>query len=262
MGSKFCVEGGVKLSSVKQRRQDILHVVRERKTVSVSELKDMFGVSGVTMVNDLLHLERQGSVLKRHGYIEIRKTALSLDTEIDNYEEKKKIASHALKLIPDGASLMLYTSTSVLVLARMLSARANLNIVTNSFPIAHELASNKDAKVILIGGLYDGNTQSTFGEAAVSQLGNYNCDLLFFSCNGVSVSGGLTIDEPYEKTINIAMLNSTMKKILLMDGSKIGKTRFVPIAPVSAIDCIITDKSAPGDELEKLQQDGVQIVVV
>ena len=251
------------LSSVKQRRLDILHALNERRTMSASELKDMFGVSGVTMNNDLTHLEYQGLIVKRHGFVEIRNTAmLSLDIEIEAYEEKKKIARYALKLIPDGASLMLYTSSSVLVLARMLSERENLNVVTNSFPIAHELTANSDNKVILLGGYYNIDTQSTFGDAAVSQLGNYNYDILFFSCNGVSDSGGLTIDYPYEQTINVAMLNSATKKILLADGGKIGKTRFVPVMPVAAVDCIITDQSAPRSEVEKFRNSGVQVVVV
>ena len=251
------------MTGVEQRRQDILQVIQERKTVSVADLKKLFGVSGVTVGSDLHHLEQQGSIVKRHGFVKIRKSSvLTLDIEIEAYEEKKKIACQALKLIPDGASLMLYTSSTVLVLARMLTDRANMNIVTNSFPIAHELVSNCEAKVVLIGGYYKMETQSTFGEEAVSQLGRYNCDILFFSCNGASAAGGLTIDEPYEKSINVALLDSTMKKVLLADGGKIGRTRFVPIAPVNKVDCIITDKSAPRDELDKLRQTGVEIIVV
>ncbi|MCL1896482.1 MAG: DeoR/GlpR family DNA-binding transcription regulator [Clostridiales bacterium] len=254
---------GTILSSAEQRRLDILGILSERKAMSVSELKDMFGVSGVTMNNDLTQLEHQGSIVKRHGFAEIRNAApLSLEFEIEEYEEKKRIARQALKLIPDGASLMLYTSSTVLVLARMLSERKSLNVVTNSFRIAHELAINSDAKIILLGGHYRPDTQSTFGDAAVSQIGNYNCDILFLSCNGVSLSGGLTIDEPYEKTINIALLNSDMKKIILADGTKIGKTQFVPVVQAAAVDCIITDKNAPASEVEKIRQAGVQVLVV
>lgn len=238
-------------------------MIQERKIVSVADLKEMFGVSGVTVGSDLHHLEQRGNIVKRHGFVKIRKSALlTLDIEIDAYEEKKKIALRALNLIPDDASLMLYTSSSVLVLARLLTDRANMNIVTNSFPIAHELVSNCEAKVVLIGGYYNMETQSTFGEEAISQLDRYNCDMMFFSCNGVSAAGGLTIDEPYEKSINVALLNSPMKKVLLADGSKIGKTRFVPVGLVSAVDCIITDKSAPRVELDRLRQTCAEVIVV
>ena len=130
------------MTTATQRRLDILRTLNERKSMSASELKDMFGVSGVTMNNDLTHLEYQGSIVKRHGFVEIRnKAILSLDGEIEAYEEKKLIARSALKLIPDGSSLMLYTSSTVLVLARMLHERENLNIVTNSFPLNCKIVS-------------------------------------------------------------------------------------------------------------------------
>jgi DeoR/GlpR family transcriptional regulator of sugar metabolism len=57
------------------------------------------------------------------------------------------------------------------------------------------------------------------------------------------------------------MLNTEKKKVLLADGGKIGRTRFIPIAPINGIDCIITDKSAPRAELEKIRETGVQIIV-
>jgi DeoR/GlpR family transcriptional regulator of sugar metabolism len=249
--------------TVEERRENILRIIEDKKKVSVSELKGLFNTSSVTIGNDLAALEKQGYIIKNFGYAEIRKAAvLSNDDKIENYEEKKRIAKHALKLIPDNSSVLLYTSNSVLILSRMIKEKSNINIVTNSFKIAHEVSTNLDARVIIMGGYYKMDNQSTFGEIAEAQLKTYNCDMLFFTANGVSASGGLTIDEPYERGMNLAMMESPMKKILLADGSKIGKTRFVPFSPVTAVDLIITDKSAPESEVMKIRELGVKIDVV
>lgn len=249
--------------TVEQRREKILQLVEEKKKVRIAELKDLFSLSGVTIGNDLAHLEQQGRITRKFGFAEIRKAAVlsACDTMV-NYEEKKRIAKYAVDLIPDNASILLYTSSSVLVLARLIKGKINLNIVTNSFKIAHEVSVNLNARVIFLGGFYNCENQSTFGEPAAAQLDQFNCETLFFSCNGVSDSGGLTIDEPYELALNVAMMESAMKKILLADGSKIGKTRFVPFAPVTAVDLIITDAGAPLAEVEKIRAKGVEVIII
>ena len=94
----------------------------------------------------------------------------------------------------------------------MIKGINNINIVTNSFKIAHEVSTNLDARVILVGGYYRLDNQSTFGDIAEAQLKTYNCDMLFFTTNGVSAVGGLTIDEPYERGMNLTMLESSMKR--------------------------------------------------
>jgi DeoR family transcriptional regulator of aga operon len=249
--------------AVEERREKILQLVETKKRVKVAELKEIFGLSAVTIGNDLSHLEQQGHIVRNFGSVEIRKAALlSASQDIENFEAKKRIAKYAAGLIPDNASIMLYTSSSVLILARMIRDKTNLNVVTNSFNIAHEMSVNASARVILLGGYYNLENQSSYGEPAVEQLEQYNCDLLFFACNGVCAISGLTIDEPYERDINMAMLNSPMKKILLADSNKIGRTRFVPIAPITAVDLIITDSGAPLAEIERIEDSGVQVGVV
>ncbi len=249
--------------TVEERRENILRIIEDKKKIRVSELKELFNKSNVTIGNDLAVLEKQGYIIKNFGYAEIRKAAvLSSEDKIENYEEKKRIAKYAAKLIPDNSSVMLYTSSSVLVLSRMIKGINNINIVTNSFKIAHEVSTNLDARVILVGGYYRLDNQSTFGDIAEAQLKTYNCDMLFFTTNGVSAVGGLTIDEPYERGMNLTMLESSMKKILLADGSKIGKMRFVPVSPLTAVDLIITDKSAPKAEIMRIRELGVKIDVV
>lgn len=249
--------------NVEERREKILQLVAEKGKIRVAELKALFGLSSVTIGNDLSRLEQQGYLVKNFGYVEIRKAAvLSLENSIGNFDEKKRIAQYAVGLIPDNASVLLYTSTTVLIMSRLIKDKTNLNIVTNSFQIAHEVSVNLSARVILLGGYYNCENQSSFGEPAVAQMERYNCEMLFFACNGVSASGGLSIDEPYERDMNLAMLASPMKKILLSDGNKIGRTRFVPIAPVTAVDLIITDDSAPPAEVERIRAKGVKVVIV
>jgi DeoR/GlpR family transcriptional regulator of sugar metabolism len=249
-------------ASTTKRRTEILGIIKEQKRTKVAHLKEVLDVSSVTIGKDLLHLESKGLINRRFGYAEIRTADVFKKRDnIVNFEQKRRIAAHTLEYIEDGISVFFYMSSTVLILARMLENRRNLNVVTNSFEIAHDITSNLKVKTIILGGYYSPDYVATFGEESVNQFELYNIDKIFFTCNGVSAQDGLTIDEPFEKELNKAMITSSSKKYLLADGSKVGRTGFVKFAPVNSIDVLITDSKADKEECEKIRALGVEVII-
>lgn len=250
-------------TSTINRRNEILEIVNRQKRVEVAYLKDRFDVSGVTIGKDLASLESEGLIHRHFGYIEARNTDLFKQRGgIQNYEKKKKIAKHALNYIEDGISVFFYMSSTILTMVRMLKDTKNLNVLTNSIEVAHDITLNLGIKAIVLGGYYSPEFVATFGDIAVSQFNQYNVDKTFFTCNGISAEGGLTIDEPFEKDLNTAMVKHVNKKYLLAEGSKIGKVGFVKFAPVEDIDVLITDSDADLEECEKIRALGVEVIIV
>ncbi len=249
------------VSSTSDRRKKILEIIEGQRRVEISDLKDNFQVSIVTIGKDLMYLESEGLIERHFGYVEMRNTDLFKKREIQNYENKKKIAKHTLSYIEEGSSVFFYTGSTVLTMVRMLKEK-NINVLTNSIEIAHDIMVNLGANAIILGGHYNPDFISTFGDASVTQFNQYNIDKTFFTCNGVSAEGGLTIDEPFEKALNIAMVKYSNKKYLLAEGKKIGRTSFVKFASVDQIDVLITDKDADKRECDKIRAMGVEVVIV
>ncbi|WP_241434173.1 DeoR family transcriptional regulator [Listeria riparia] len=50
-----------------QRRNEILHMIQEQKTVSVQELSEKLSVSAATVRTDLNAMEKQELLIRTHG---------------------------------------------------------------------------------------------------------------------------------------------------------------------------------------------------
>ena len=58
------------------------------------------------------------------------------------------------------------------------------------------------------------------------------------------------------------MIERSERLIVLADGSKLGSRTMAAVAPASTIDTLVTDASAPADELEALRALGVTVDVI
>jgi DeoR/GlpR family transcriptional regulator of sugar metabolism len=253
------------MTSVSERRNQILELIREKKKVRVSELIERYRTSGVTIRNDLIHLESKGFIERGFGTVSIKDNPMNQwfdESRIPNLEEKKKIGKYAVKLISDNESIMIYTGSTSLQIAKELREFKNLVVVTNSIITAYELGRNPYIKTIMLGGHYNPDTNAVFGYHAIQQLNDYHLDKLFLSVDGVSSQGGVTSEHPLEVEICRAMIKNAAQVIVTADYSKIGTSRFIQIATLDEIDILITDDKAPEDELKRIEENGVQVVVV
>jgi DeoR/GlpR family transcriptional regulator of sugar metabolism len=253
------------MTSVTDRRNQILEFIREKKKVRVSELIERYGTSGVTIRNDLIFLENKGLIERGFGTVSIKEHSLHQwfdETRIPNLEEKKKIGKYAVKLISDNESIMIYTGSTSLQIAKHLQDFKNLVVVTNSIITAYELGRNPYIKTIMLGGHYNPDTNAVFGYHAIQQLNDYHLDKLFLSVDGISAQGGVTSEHPLEVEICRAMIKNARQVVVTADYSKIGTSRFIQIATLDEVDILITDDKAPEEELKRIEEHGVRVVVV
>jgi DeoR/GlpR family transcriptional regulator of sugar metabolism len=150
---------------VLDRRSKILEHVIDHERVDVNELADMFGVSQVTIRKDLDHLERNGLITREHGYA----VAIAPDNLRSrlafHHDIKRRIATAAAELVPNGATVMIESGSCCALLADELSrTRRGVTIITNSAFIADYVRGGQ-AAVILIGGDYQPESQVTVGRS-------------------------------------------------------------------------------------------------
>jgi len=251
--------------SASQRREQILELIQKEKQVRVADLKDIFHTSGVTIRSDLIHLEKKGLIERNFGSVSLKEHQMKNEFDehhIHNLAEKKKIGGYAVDLISENESIMIYTGSTSLQIAKQLKDHKNVIVVTNSIITAYELGKNPYIKTIMLGGYYNPDTNAVFGQHAIQQLSDYKLDKLFLSVDGISCNGGVTSEHPYETEICRAMIKNAAQVIVTADYSKIGVTRFIQIAALDEVDMLITDDKAPEDELKRIESHGIKVVAV
>lgn len=82
-----------------ERQEKLLGILREKRKVAVSEMCDVFNVSGATIRADLRQLEEEGLLTRTHGGAVLRTRAsfeqASDDREIVNLSAKERIGQRA-----------------------------------------------------------------------------------------------------------------------------------------------------------------------
>ena len=251
--------------NTEERRACIEELIRENKELDVNFIKNRFNISSVTVRNDLMYLERKGVLKRLFGKAVLRddRSAAGFDLQhVENIEYKEKIGKYAVSLIEENDSIMLYTGTTTLQVARNLDENKNVIAVTNSIYIAHELRRFSNVKPVLIGGNFSVDTGATYGVQAIKQLEQYNIDKLFLSLDGIDAEGGITNNHPYETDINFALIRMAKKIIVIADHTKIGKVHFVHMGDIENVDILVTDTKAPADKIEEIRQKGVTVYQV
>ncbi len=251
--------------NTEERRACIEELIKEKKEVDVNFIRDQFGVSSVTVRNDLMFLERKGVIKRLFGKAVWRVDPISggfdLD-QVENLEFKEKIGKFAASLIQENDSVMLYTGTTTLQVARHLDEDKSIIAVTNSIYIAHELRRFTKLRPVLIGGNFSVDTGASYGVQAIHQLEQYNIDKLFLSLDGIDAERGITNNYPYEADLNFALIKAAKQIIVVADHTKIGKTHFVHMGDIQDVDILVTDSKAPKDKIEAIRAKGVKVYLV
>lgn len=226
-----------------ERRVQITEYVNKNKKATVNELSEYFKVSIATVRNDLKDLETLGVLIRTHGGAMIKpRSSLEIDLtkRTDNILAKKNIAMEALKFIDDGDTLILDSGTTIHELAKLLSSKKDLTIITNDITCANILENN-NFNIVLLGGVLSNNFHWTVGVYTLNMLKDLSADKFFMSAGGFSIDKGITVGTLQLAEVKRMMIKSSAQKILLCDSSKFEKYRLAKFADFDNIDIFITD---------------------
>jgi DeoR family transcriptional regulator of aga operon len=184
------------------------------------------------------------------------------DKKQQHLEEKKLIGQVAAELIEDGDTIILDSGTTTLEIAKNLNRIEDVTVITNALNIASLLAEHKNASVILPGGFLRKNSLSLVGATAEESFRNYFCDKLFLAVDGFNTTHGLSTPNVEEAHLNRIMIEISKKVVVVTDSSKFLKRSFAFIAPISAVDVVVTDAGIPLEDQKKLENAGIQVIIV
>lgn len=252
-------------SVILQRREKILRQLLDKGEVYVKDLCSQFGTSEITIRRDLHDMEQRGLLKRFHGGARAKQRSQEVvyfkDKQTARKYEKDLIADALVSMVEPGSTVFFNAGTTTLaVMSRIRDY--NLRIITNNAMAADALADG-NCELICTGGEYQDRTKSFCGDFATFIISKVYADICILGVNGVSVSGGVTTSVYNETQLNEMMAKRCQgKTIIAADGSKIGKTFCFTCMPLSQVDTLVTDSTADMEEVEKLRQQGLKVLIV
>ena len=248
-----------------ERQQQIVRYVEDKRQATVAELSKLLKVSETTIRRDLSALQSEGRILRAHGGAVAAEhrvpEAPVISRAADHAEEKKRIARAAADLVQEGDTIFLGLGTTALEVARTLADRSNLTVITNALHIVSTLAGHTGITVIVLGGLLRHSELSTTGYLVQRTLEDLRADKVIIGVTALGLKDGLTGNYLPEVNTVRAIMSMSREVIVVADHSKFGRISTVSIAPISAINTIITDDGAPPDQVDALRRAGVKVII-
>jgi len=136
-----------------------------------------------------------------------------------------------------------------------------LNVLTNSFVLAQDLAEISDNQITLPGGeLYrkQGIVLSAFENDTIQY---YHASKMFMGTPGIGEFGVMESDPLLIQTEQ-KLKKQASKLIVLADSSKLGKRSNFILCPLSEVDVLITDSEADPELVSHFKSEGIQVILV
>lgn len=247
-----------------ERQHQIYMLAVRDGTVDVSDLARHFDVTTETIRRDLSELQAQQLVRRVHGGA-VPTERLRHEPKVDardalNGEEKLSIARQAVLQIPDKGSVIIDSGSTGQRFADVFPVDNGVQVVTNSLATALTLARRGVSQLTVLGGGVRTNTFAMVDASVVESIRRLRADVLFISCDGLSLERGLTTPYREETLVKRAMIESSRWVVAMVDHSKFGIDQTFGYAGFDDIDVMITDSRVTDDEVRQLENNGVEVI--
>ncbi|MDO4595099.1 MAG: DeoR/GlpR family DNA-binding transcription regulator [Tissierellia bacterium] len=248
---------------MKNRNNEILKILSDKKKIGVKKLSEILGVSQVTMRKDLDALSERGLIIREHGFAILKNTDDISGRLAYNYEEKRAIALKACEMVNDGDTLMIESGSTCAILARMLSeTKNNLTIITNSVFISNFIRDNSNFQLILTGGIFQNNSQCLIGPMIEDIVKQFHVQYLFIGADGYSKKTGFTNKDQLRAQAVRDMSNSCDEIVVLTQSEKFKQTGAVSLKLKNKKMTVITDKKINQEEKQLLIGKNYKLITV
>lgn len=244
------------------RTDRILEILTQQKRAEVTELAQELGVSQVTMRKDLTELESRGLIKREHGFA-VLQSANNVEGRLAyHYKEKLRIAERAAELVRDGDTVMIENGSCCAILAAKLAAQKNdVTIITNSAFIADYVRREPTVNIVLLGGIYQKDSQVMVGPMIDKGVQDFFVDVLFAGTDGFSARTGFTNTDQMRAQAVASMADHAERVVVLTESEKFGRRGTVPLSLAGRDVTVITDCCIPDEAKSELERKGYGLVV-
>lgn len=238
---------------------------------SIKELSKKLEVSEMTIRRDLRELSKSNIVTLIPGGAILKKNP-PMNKDEEKYliqaaeslmlEEKIKISRKAASLIEPNDVIVIDTGSTTENLPKFIPENMSLTVICYALNILFNVYENKNWKLIFPGGYFHGDTLMLESPEGIEIIKRIRANKAFISAAGVSEKLGVTCATAYEKETKKAVIESSDKKILLVDSTKFGKIKISHFADLTDFDIIITDTGISKEFVNIIKNIGIKLYIV
>jgi DeoR/GlpR family transcriptional regulator of sugar metabolism len=242
-----------------ERRDHLLARLSTDGKVVAKDVATALGISDDTVRRDLRDLAAAGLCQRVYG------GALPVSPAVADYptrvgveqESKRRVAAHAVALIPPLGTVILDGGTTTLAVVRALPTDFRCTVITHSPTVAVALLDHPHVEVFMLGGRLFRHSAVASGAAAVESTLGISADLFLVGVTGVHPEQGLTTGDADEAAMKRALAARAAETYVLGSVDAVSRYRVLPLADVAGI---VTDTPATHDTVVQLRKQGVVIV--
>jgi DeoR family transcriptional regulator, fructose operon transcriptional repressor len=246
-----------------QRILKVQELFAKEEFVNFEDLCQQFNASKSSIRRDLITLERKGVLRRVHG------GAISLQTRDEVldfgrlsgtfHEEKSRIGKRAAALVEDGQTVILGGGSSVVEVAKNLTGR-QVQVVTNSIPVAQIFWDSKQVEVTLTGGYLYPRLGIQLGPICERMLHSVSADIVIMGIRGITSAGISDSNSLIVESIR-AMIKAAHNVVVVADHSKFGRDAMIHVANLEEIDQVVSDKGLDEQNQQMLKDNQVECVL-
>ncbi len=244
-----------------ERHKQILSIMSDGRKVTVNALADQLGVSQATVRQDLTLLENNGFLRRVHGGAVLDETDDISHRMGINYESKLKIARLAAEYVDEGETIYIESGSINALFAKEVSRIPKTTIITSNAFIARQIGKDALGKVILLGGIYQPESECMVGNMVKLCLNALNFSKAFVGIDGFTPETGFTGRDMMRAEINSEIIARSPQTFVLTDSSKFGKIALSRYCGIEDIEYLITDDGISNEYRDIIKQAGVEILI-
>ena len=244
------------------RQREILKTVTIDREITVNQLAQKFDISAVTIRQDLNYLESERFLKRVHGGVTFTDSDDISNRLAVNYESKLKIAQKASSFVSAGETILIEAGSTNTILAKEVSKEEGITIITPNIFIARECSRSKKNNVIILGGVYQKESESLIGPLVKICIDHVNFKKAFIGVDGFTRETGFTSKDMMRAELSVYIARKSEQVFILTDSSKFGKIELTELIGPNEINYVITDSSIPQRDKVFLEGKGVNVIVV
>ncbi len=231
------------------------------RKVTVNDLADQLDVSQATIRQDLTQLENSGFLRRVHGGAVLDETDDISHRMGINYEQKLRIARMAAQYVNEGETIYIESGSINALFSKEVAKISNTTIITSNAFIARQIGKESLGNIILLGGLYQPESECMVGNLVKICLNALNFSKAFIGIDGFTPETGFTGRDMMRAEINSEIISRSPQTFILTDASKFGRIALSRYCGAEDIEYLITDQTPAIEYKKALEKAGVKLLI-
>jgi DeoR family transcriptional regulator, fructose operon transcriptional repressor len=246
-----------------ERRQFIADLIRKQSSVRVRDLCVRFNASESTIRRDLEYLERQGILQRMYGGATAVGGAVTGEQSLHDSPpsaDKMRIGAATTDLVAKGETVFIGPGTTALAVAYHIASKPGVTVVTNALNVAVHLTQHSQLPVILTGGQVERRETALSGHLAELTFRELRADRAIIDVHGIQIPDGVTAGSLSSAQFLRTLVGLLPQITVVATADKWARVGPAFLAPLEAIDTIVTGLDAPPAMVWDLTELGIKVI--